>query len=746
MVDGDSREWIAFPQELSFERQMDPSDAPQWQYKAQMKPEKYQYSSRRPPTPPSNSIFRRSSSQPAFFNDEERDSHPSGRMISGSLRSGPCDVVVTRNAKPLSLAEPDRTYSSTSSGSTSDDNNNNMNGRDRSSPSSARVSAQAQARGRGRETSKPKIPSQVARSLSRTRTTNTIRGRSASRKDAKTQGTASTKKTSSDANTGRSRSQSQSRPPSTRNNKKPGSASGSSRRSRSRSRSKSLTRVTGPSPLTSIRGHSPRPASRKPPSTLRTRQEMMQQREGSNRSLGGSAPGSRRAYTISDDGSYMSPPQSDNKIGQDIITFVPSNGRQTRPKVKPTKSGMMEKLFGDQVKKIPKSPPSGTFNYEVRPRILLAATVYHNTATNLWVTTINTNQRGVARDPATANRYLKAFSFATEKAARESAIANAPPKMIPFADAPCCFMCKGKFAVFRRASHCRNCGVCVCPSCTTSWSAKCVPDTYNLKKEANVKVCLACNSLSTSFKKALVDGDYEEAVALYGTGNINLRTQFPLSGKKEEIMFPIHCAAEGGNLDVLRWLLDDHNCPYKIIPSNRSTKSRNSPGVPILTSKGRSMLSIAVDGIKVDVMHYLVAECGISVYECSDIKSALRALEATLVCLPPIRDSGRLQLDEIPDFTRWDKASFDELSEPSTLGLEGPPVHDSRATGGGRPSSVRTRGSHKGGELCFLCAERNVDRLAMACGHQSCCKECSSTLVSCPVCNIRSDFVETLRP
>ena len=49
-----------------------------------------------------------------------------------------------------------------------------------------------------------------------------------------------------------------------------------------------------------------------------------------------------------------------------------------------------------------------------------------------------------------------------------------------------------------------------------------IPDTYNLKKESQVKICKSCNFLSGAFKKALVDGDYEEAVALYGSGNVNL--------------------------------------------------------------------------------------------------------------------------------------------------------------------------------------------------------------------------------
>jgi hypothetical protein len=215
--------------------------------------------------------------------------------------------------------------------------------------------------------------------------------------------------------------------------------------------------------------------------------------------------------------------------------------------------GIMEKLFGDSVPNEAKtsylpnnrsstSIGSGSSNTDppqhVHSRILLSATVYQNTATNLWIATLNTNQKGVATNPATASKYLKAFAFQSEQEARESAIANAPPKMIPFDKSPSCHICSGKFAVFRRASHCRNCGACVCSSCHTTWPAKSLPELYNLKNEANMKVCKSCDYISTSFRKALLSGDYEQAVALYGTGNVNLRSPFPpsKSDKRQEVM------------------------------------------------------------------------------------------------------------------------------------------------------------------------------------------------------------------
>lgn len=223
--------------------------------------------------------------------------------------------------------------------------------------------------------------------------------------------------------------------------------------------------------------------------------------------------------------------------------------------------------------------------------------------------------------------------------------------------------------MFRRACHCRNCGVCVCNACATTWPSRMIPDTYNLKKESTVKICKSCNFLSGAFKKALHDGDYEEAIALYGSGNINLRTPFPQLGKKkEEVMYPIHCAVEGGNIDIVRWLMEDHFCPVKVIRtgSGKRPKKGGSPDVPILTSKNRSVLSIAMESLHVEILRYMVVDNNVSIYESKDLKASLRALEAVLLALP----QGLQDHHHGDNFVhRWDDAVYDgETSVTSSIG------------------------------------------------------------------------------
>ncbi len=412
--------------------------------------------------------------------------------------------------------------------------------------------------------------------------------------------------------------------------------------------------------------------------------------------------------------------------------------------------GFMEKLFGtqgaDEAKKLFRRESSLTTGSEtsfripqrIHTRILLSATVYQNTATNLWITTINTNQRGVNTNPAAASKFLKAFSFSSEKEARESAIANAPPKMLPFSDNANCFICSGKFALFRRPSHCRNCGVCICSGCTTTWPSRMIPEMYNLKNESNVSICSSCDWLSYAFKKALIKGDIEEIIALYGTGNINVRSPFP-AGKKDkkgETMHPIHCAVEGGNLNVLRWLLEERFCPVKKIASGNG-KQKRGEDIPILTSKGRSVLSIAMNNLNVEIVRYLVIDKNVSLYEIKDLSLCLRVLESALVSIPhrtvPLRTRDIV--------ARWaDDGYAGDVASDISGSIHEIATHNEESTVAG------SRGTIEVGDACIICYDNPIDCVITPCGHQICCMTCAKNMRSCPVCNTECAFIRIFKP
>lgn len=591
----------------------------------------------------------------------------------------------------------------------------------RSSRSRTPAPASSVARGRA-QTPISNVSTRIRSSSLPRPTSTTSRDRSSSR----------TRPSSDTSSQSRGRSSSRPRPPLTREN---------SRSNRNRTRSASLTRMASSPSATSSskqRVHLP------PPSTYRTRQELLE------------AASPMRGRSMSESDAQSGYFINDWNPGTGLISFDSCGTSPLLESSAHKKSGLMEKLFGDQVDVSALNRIAGSLGYEIRPRILLAATVYHNTATNLWITTINTNQRGVAKNPATANKFLKAFSFSTESEARESAIANAPPKMVPFNESPVCFSCKGRFAVFRRAAHCRNCGVCVCSPCSTTWPARMIPATYNLKNEAQVKICRSCHSLSSSFKKALLNGDLEEAIALYGTGNVNLRTPFKVSKKKDELMYPVHCAADGGNLNLLRWLIDDHFCPITIHRSGgkknkeatRGNAANSTNNSSVLTSKGRSVLSIALENLKVDMMRYLVVERCVSIYECKDLRSSLSALAVALTTLPHT-SSEAARHHAIPSVARWDQASFDDnVSEPSSLGVDDMQFNEGESTALAALNRRGSRGalSRNGSGDCIICCDRKINCVATPCGHQICCIECSSNLTKCPVCNDQGSFIKIFRP
>merc|ERR1712232_1122689 len=122
-----------------------------------------------------------------------------------------------------------------------------------------------------------------------------------------------------------------------------------------------------------------------------------------------------------------------------------------------------------------------------------------------------------------------------------------------------------------------------------------------------MNVCKTCDWLCSSFRLALLDGDKDRAIALHATGNINLTT--PFANVKGELFYPVHCAVLGGNLELLKWLIEEHCCPLRSIRIS-SGRQRNAAGTytPILTSKGRSLLGIALENRNIDIVHYLVVK------------------------------------------------------------------------------------------------------------------------------------------
>ena len=272
--------------------------------------------------------------------------------------------------------------------------------------------------------------------------------------------------------------------------------------------------------------------------------------------------------------------------------------------------GVREKLFGDkrQTVDVSASPEC------IRKRHYLQWTVKPNpTIPGQWVTSVMTNQKAMSDGNNLEAELTKAsYSATTQAEAYETGLANAVPLMQSFDDNPICSVCNAKFALFRRPCHCRNCGVCICANCATTWPSRMFPPTFVRKNDKSVlNVCIACDWVQTSFREALLTGNRQAAEDLYATGNVNIRSPFCLEKNAEE-PFPIHLAVLGGNLGLIKWMIETRYVPLRMVQTQKN--GRKPVEVPLLTSHGRSPMAIALLHQRLDIVRYFVVDLNLSFF------------------------------------------------------------------------------------------------------------------------------------
>jgi hypothetical protein len=204
---------------------------------------------------------------------------------------------------------------------------------------------------------------------------------------------------------------------------------------------------------------------------------------------------------------------------------------------------------------------------------------------------------------------------------------------------------------------------------------------------------------------ALLQGKYEDAVKVFETGNVNLRSSF--AGINQEAMFPVHCAVLGANVELVKWLVDKHGCPISIKQDPRTGRLQS-----LQTSAGRSLIDLAMTGRpKLAVLRYLVMEKNLSVMDTKDPTLAPRTLDA-LLRSGVSRESAEASVAGdvvhiIDDHTEYSGTTLDDA--------------------------------------CILCYERSMDCVLLPCGHQVCCQECGKNLTICPLCKVNCSVLRIFR-
>jgi len=96
------------------------------------------------------------------------------------------------------------------------------------------------------------------------------------------------------------------------------------------------------------------------------------------------------------------------------------------------------------------------------------------------------------------------------------------------------------------------------------------------------------------------------------------------------------CAALGGDLELLKWLVDENCCPIKSVRVSGRCRDSSNSFTEISTSKGRSLLGIALENCNVGIVRYLVVDKGIQLAGEKDITmdTLCRNLDLVLRFLP----------------------------------------------------------------------------------------------------------------
>jgi hypothetical protein len=121
----------------------------------------------------------------------------------------------------------------------------------------------------------------------------------------------------------------------------------------------------------------------------------------------------------------------------------------------------------------------------------------------------------------------------------------------------------------------------------------------------------------------------------------------------------------GGNEKLVEWLASDRFTPLRCTPR----KGRKKSDGPILTSKGRSPLAIAMLHQRLDIIRFLVAEKGMSLFEEKEIGNnlALANFTSLLKMLPDnFFDGKKMESTSVPNYAASLSNSFSMSSNDSS--------------------------------------------------------------------------------
>ena len=116
-------------------------------------------------------------------------------------------------------------------------------------------------------------------------------------------------------------------------------------------------------------------------------------------------------------------------------------------------------------------------------------------------------------------------------------------------------------------------------------------------------------------------------------------------------------------------MVEENCCPFKsILIGNGGRGAKLDCYTPILTSKSRSLLNIALSVNSIDIMRYLVVEKGMKLHEERDlpVESLIQNLDSILRVLPVDLDNQQTE-NETPDVLQTSDMSSDNNTNAPTM-------------------------------------------------------------------------------
>eukprot|EP01004_Peranema_trichophorum_P002615 NODE_1660_length_1859_cov_45.541475_g1407_i0.p1 GENE.NODE_1660_length_1859_cov_45.541475_g1407_i0~~NODE_1660_length_1859_cov_45.541475_g1407_i0.p1 ORF type:complete len:542 (-),score=109.78 NODE_1660_length_1859_cov_45.541475_g1407_i0:175-1800(-) len=352
-----------------------------------------------------------------------------------------------------------------------------------------------------------------------------------------------------------------------------------------------------------------------------------------------------------------------------------------------------------------------------------------------------------------------------------------------------CQLCQSTYALFIRRHHCRNCGASICGNCCKNqWPSTMMPPTFHHGAPRKlVRVCDGCHRQVELWRSSLLDGNLSKALTIYDRGNIN--PHFPLS------IFPgnptsLHLACQGGNLDMVRWLVgtqkvplrDSHQQPYRwMVPIGQIHTAKQQVQMVAFTAIG-----IACSNGFIDILRFLAEDCGCSLDEVIEadvlrtgLKAALGLTDRPRPTYEPVRRTSpsppsrtvpvnttttttttttnansrplsTMTEEEQLEEAIWRSLHDDSSSTPSlesstssnniaipVLSPTNPVLSQVSSSPPNAGAPPRLSSNQEDDGSCIICFDAVIDSVLVPCGHCCACLNCSKSMRQCPICRTK---------